>query len=46
MSSMMALGMSLEDVMPMVTSNPAQMIGMSDCIGALKPGYAADVTVL
>jgi dihydroorotase len=32
--------------LPMVTSNPAQMIGMSDRIGALKPGYAADVTVL
>jgi dihydroorotase len=32
--------------LPMVTSNPAQMIGMSDRVGALKPGYAADVTVL
>jgi dihydroorotase len=46
MSSMIALGIPLEDVVPMVTSNPAQMIGMSDRIGALKPGYAADVTVL
>ena len=46
MSSMIALGITLEDVVPMVTSNPAQMIGMSDRIGALKPGYAADVTVL
>jgi dihydroorotase len=46
MSSMIALGIALEDVVPMVTSHPAQMLGMSDRLGALKPGYAADVTVL
>ncbi|MFG1347710.1 amidohydrolase/deacetylase family metallohydrolase [Xanthobacter autotrophicus DSM 431] len=46
MSSMMALGLSLEQVVPMVTSNPAQMLGFSDRIGALKVGYAADVSVL
>jgi dihydroorotase len=46
MSSMMALGIAFEDVVPMVTSHPAQMLGMSDQLGALKPGYAADVTVL
>ena len=42
----MALGIPLEDVVPMVTSNPAQMIGLTDRLGALKPGYAADVSVL
>jgi len=46
MSSMLALGLALEDVVPMVTSNPAQMLGMTDRVGALKPGYAADVSVL
>jgi dihydroorotase len=46
MSSIIALGIPLEDVVPMVTSNPAQMIGMSERIGALKPGYAAHVAVL
>ncbi|MDX6806245.1 amidohydrolase/deacetylase family metallohydrolase [Terrihabitans rhizophilus] len=46
MSSMMALGIPLEDVVPMVTKNPAEMLGLSDRIGALKPGYAADVSVL
>jgi len=46
MSSMMALGLSLQDVVPMVTSNPAQMIGLTDRLGALKVGYAADVSVL
>jgi len=46
MSSMLALGLSLTDVVPMVTSNPAQMLGMAENLGALKPGYAADVSVL
>ncbi len=46
MSSMMTLGLSLEQVVPMVTSNPAAMLGFSDRLGALKVGYAADVSVL
>jgi dihydroorotase len=46
MSSMLALGLSLEQVVPMVTSNPAKMIGLSNEIGALRPGMAADVSVL
>jgi len=46
MSSMMALGLTLQQVVPMVTSNPAQMIGLADEIGALRPGMAADVSVL
>ena len=46
MSSMIALGLSLEDVVTMVTINPAQMLGFADRIGALKVGYEADVSVL
>jgi dihydroorotase len=46
MSSMLALGLALEDVVPMVTSNPAQMLGLSERLGALKPGRIADVSVL
>ncbi|SDH06573.1 dihydroorotase [Bradyrhizobium sp. Rc2d] len=46
MSSMMALGLSLEQVVPMVTSNPAKMLGRSEEIGALKVGMGADVSVL
>lgn len=46
MSSMMALGLSLEQVVPMVTANPAKMIARSDEIGALKVGMEADVSVL
>jgi len=46
MSSMVALGLTLEQVVPMVTSNPAAMLGLSDQIGALRPGIEADVSVL
>src|ERR1700704_1777862 len=46
MSSMMALGLTLEQVVPMVTSNPARMLGRADEIGALKVGMEADVSVI
>ncbi len=46
MSSMMALGLTLEQVVPMVTTHPAQMVGRSDELGSLEPGRIADVSVL
>ncbi|GJD50781.1 Deacetylase [Methylobacterium crusticola] len=46
MSSMMALGIPFEEVVPMVSSHPAKMLGLSDRIGALTPGFEADVSVL
>ncbi|MBZ9772575.1 amidohydrolase/deacetylase family metallohydrolase [Mesorhizobium sp. CO1-1-8] len=46
MSSMMALGLSLEQVVPMVTSHAAEMIRVSNGLGSLRPGAEADVTVL
>lgn len=46
MSSMLALGLTLQQVVPMVTNNAAVMAGMPDRIGALKPGMEADVSVL
>ena len=46
MSSMLALGLTLQQVVPMVSSNAAVMAGMPDRIGALKPGMEADVSVL
>ena len=46
MSSMMALGLSLEEVVPMVTCNPAAMLGLADRIGSLTIGYDADISVL
>jgi dihydroorotase len=46
MTKLLALGMKLPDIIATVTSNPAAMLGMSDKIGALKPGYDADISVL
>jgi dihydroorotase len=46
MSSMLALGLPLEKIVPMVTTHPAEMLGMQGEIGNLKPGTAADVSVL
>src|SRR4051812_35249993 len=46
MSSMLALGLPLERIVPMVTTHAAAMLGMQGEIGNLKPGVAADVSVL
>ncbi len=46
MTSMLALGVTLEQLVPMVTSNPAQMLGLAGEIGTLAPGVTADVSVL
>jgi dihydroorotase len=46
MTSMMALGLPLEQVIPMVTSNAARMIGMQDQLGHLRVGGVADISVL
>jgi len=46
MTSMLALGLKIEQVVPMVTTNAARMCGMQDVIGTLQPGREADVSVL
>jgi dihydroorotase len=46
MSELMAVGLSLEQVVPMVTSKAAELLRMQDEIGTLKPGVVADVAVL
>ena len=46
MTSMLALGLTIEQVVPMVTSNCAAMLGMQDEIGTLRPGVEADISVL
>jgi dihydroorotase len=46
MSAMLALGLPLEKIVPMVTTNPAKMIGLESEIGLLRPGVDADVSVL
>ncbi len=46
MTGLMALGMPLETLVPMVTVNAARMLGLEGEIGTLKPGVVADVSVL
>jgi dihydroorotase len=46
MTSMMALGLTLEQVVPMVTSNAARMLGLQDVAGHLRLGGTADISVL
>jgi dihydroorotase len=46
MTSMLALGLPIEKIVPMVTTHPAQMLGLAGEIGLLKAGVQADVTVL
>ena len=46
MSKLMALGLNLKQVIGMTTINPAGAIGADGQIGSLKPGMAADVSIL
>lgn len=46
MTAMLALGLKLEDVVPMVTTAAAAMAGIGDVAGVLKPGRDADISVL
>jgi dihydroorotase len=46
MTSMVALGVPLERVVPMVTTHAAAMLGLSDSLGSLAPGRVADISVL
>ncbi len=46
MSELLALGVSLPEIVATVTSNPATMLGMADRIGALAVGREADISVL
>jgi dihydroorotase len=46
MTGLMACGLRLEQIVPMVTRNAARMIGLEGELGTLRPGAVADVTVL
>ena len=46
MTAMLALGLKLEDIIPMVTSAPAAMAGLSDEVGHLRVGSTADISIL
>ena len=42
----LALGVPLDQVIAMATSNPARALGMEDSLGSLAPGREADISVL
>jgi dihydroorotase len=46
MAKLMALGLDLKQVITMTTINPARAIREDTRIGSLKPGMAADVSIL
>jgi dihydroorotase len=46
MTGLLACGVPLEQIVPMVTTNAAAMLGLGDEIGSLRPGTVADVSVL
>ena len=46
MTKLLALGMALPEIIATVTSNPAEMLGLSGQIGTLRPGAEADISVL
>ena len=45
MSELLAMGMKLEDIIPLVTANPATMLDRSDSLGSLAVGREAAVSV-
>ena len=46
MSQFLRLGMSLEQVIERVTTNPAKMLNYPEKVGSLEPGSTADVAIL
>ena len=46
MSTLLGLGLKLTQVIEMSTINPARALGLSDRIGSLRPGMAADISIL
>ncbi len=46
MTELLALGMTLPEIIATATSNAAMLLRMEDKIGSLRPGMAADVSVL
>jgi dihydroorotase len=46
MTELMALGLTLPEIVATVTSNPARMVGRQDSLGTLAVGREADISVL
>ncbi|MDP1963750.1 MAG: amidohydrolase/deacetylase family metallohydrolase [Reyranella sp.] len=45
-TELLTLGLTLKQIVPMVTTNAAAMLGLADEIGTLRPGAIADISVL
>jgi dihydroorotase len=45
MSKFMLLGLTFDQVLTKTTSVPASLLGLSDRLGSLREGYAADIAV-
>ena len=45
-SKFMALGLSLQDAIRATSCTPAQMLGVQDTHGSLRPGQSADLSIL
>jgi len=46
MSNFLSLGLGLRQIVEMTTINPARALKADDLIGSLKPGMAADISIL
>ena len=46
MTELLALGLSLQQIVPIVTTQAAAMLGLKQELGTLRPGAVADVSVL
>ena len=46
MAKLMALGFSLSEVVKMATVNAARLLGRNDTLGSIRPGRAAEISVL
>ena len=46
MTELLALGLTLQQIVPMVTTQAAAMLGLKEELGTLRPGAMADVSVL
>lgn len=46
MTELLALGLTLQQIVPMVTTQAAAMLGLKEELGTLRPGAVADVSVL
>ncbi len=45
MSKFLLLGLSVDEVLARTTSVPARVLGLSDRVGALQPGFLADIAI-